>query len=423
MTTHPNVDGEGPRFIDPWPEQAGTERVLKGFRERFGSQPAGVYFAPGRVNLIGEHTDYNGGLSLPIALPHRTFLAAAPSDDDSVCFASAQTADLWRAPLSAISPGKVSGWGTYADGVTWALHRRGYAVPPLIGYVDSVVPFGAGLSSSAALEAVFALASIDLWFGDHGGSLPGNLPDRTELAEVCVEAENKIAGAPTGGMDQACVLRSAKNQALLVDSGRDQVELVPFDLAGVALQLLVIDTRAEHSHSTGEYGTRRKTCQQAARTLGVETLRQISPEALPAAIDRLGGPSSLAGRRVRHVVSEIERTVLFVQALLAGQWQQCGALMDASHASLRDDYEVSSRELDLAVDSAKLAGAIGARMTGGGFGGSAIALVNQGTETAVAGAIDSAFVQAGLTRPVFLLAQAASPAGKVNLDGSYPGKS
>ncbi|MDR2252279.1 MAG: galactokinase, partial [Bifidobacteriaceae bacterium] len=339
-----------------------------------------------------------------------TFVAAAVSGDDTARLVSAQTRQsaVWEFPISAVAPGQVKGWGSYAIGVTWALRRRGVAAPALIGYVDSCVPFGAGVSSSAALEAAFARAGQDL-----RGATPAPPLDRALLAEACVDAENSIAGAPTGGMDQAAALRSAKGCALVVDSRTGDVEQVPFDLAAWGLELLVIDTRAAHTHADGEYGARRATCVAAAQELGVALLADIAPADLPAAIVRLGGPAALAARRVRHVVTEIERTRQFIAALRENRPDALGPLMNASHESLRRDYEVSAPGLDLAVAAARVAGAMGARMTGGGFGGSAIALVEAGQADQVAGAVHSAFAQAGWAAPVFLRAAAAAPARRV----------
>jgi galactokinase len=404
-----------PQFAEAWSAADGIARARAGFRAALGHEPAGVWAAPGRVNLIGEHTDYNGGLSLPIALPHRTYVAAAVAPTDTARLASAQDTarggeegpPIREHAMADVAPGAVAGWGAYAVGVTWALRQRGVAAPALTGFVDSCVPFGAGLSSSAALEAAFALPSQDL---RPGGGEP---LDRAFLAAACVAAENQIAGAPTGGMDQAAALQSLEGHALLVDSGAGAVRQVPFDLAAAGLELLVIDTRAEHAHASGEYGARRATREQAARTLGVGALRVVRPGGLPAAIGLLGGPETVAARRVRHVVTEIARTEEFVAALRADELARLGPLMDASHASLRDDYEVSAPGLDLAVEAARAAGALGARMTGGGFGGSAIALVKAGASLDVAAAVAGAFAAREFRPPVFLVARAAGPAERV----------
>ncbi|MDR2454766.1 MAG: galactokinase [Bifidobacteriaceae bacterium] len=405
-----SAPSQQPQFVEPWSADQGAARARAGFTAAFGGQPAGVWAAPGRVNLIGEHTDYNGGLALPIALPHRTYLAASVSPDDVARLASVQDSDqlpVHSFPLAEVAPGAVAPWGSYAVGVTWALRRRGVEVPALTGLFDSCVPFGAGLSSSAALEAAFALPSQDL------RSPAGPPLDRAFLAAACVEAENLIAGAATGGMDQAAALQSVAGTALMVDSRSGAVEPVPFDLAQAGLELLVIDSRVQHAHAGGEYGSRRATCREAAKRLGLTSLREIGLANLPHAIGQLGGPQTLAARRLRHVVTEIARTEDFIEALRAGRLAALGPLLDASHASLRDDYEVSAPGLDLAVEAARAAGALGARMTGGGFGGSAIALVEAGSSDAVAGAVAGAFAQAGFPAPLFLRAEAAGPAERV----------
>ncbi|MDR1119121.1 MAG: galactokinase, partial [Bifidobacteriaceae bacterium] len=230
---------EEPMFLEPWSAAEGADRVHSAYGRTFHGPPAGVWAAPGRVNLIGEHTDYNGGISLPIALPHRTYVAAAVSPEDTAYQRSAQdpSGRALALPLAAVAPGAVEGWAAYAVGVTWALRRRGIPVPALTGHVDSCVPFGAGLSSSAALEAAFALPSADL------RPPPAAPLERALLAAACVDAENHIAGAPTGGLDQAAALQARPGCALVVDSGLGHVEAVPFDLAGAGRELLVIDTR------------------------------------------------------------------------------------------------------------------------------------------------------------------------------------
>jgi galactokinase len=308
--------------------------------------------------------------------------------------------------MDRVAPGAKLGWGAYVVGVTWALRRRGLAAPGVAGYVDSCVPFGSGLSSSAALEAAFALPSVEL-------AQPPADPGRALLAAACVEAENQIAGAPTGGMDQAAVLQSRAGCALLVEGATGAVEQVPCDLAAAGLELLVVDTRVEHAHAGGEYGKRRATCLEAAAALGVGTLGELEVADLPAAIAQLGGPKTVAGRRVRHVVGEIQRTKDFVAALRAGRFDALGPLMDASHASLRDDYEVSHPGLDLVQTAARAAGALGARMTGGGFGGSAVALIEAGAAAAVAAAVADAFAARDWTPPAFLRAEPSGPAARV----------
>ncbi|MGV8979465.1 MAG: galactokinase [Cellulomonas sp.] len=419
-----------PRWVPAWTAEEGTARALAAFAARFGTDGAApsVWSAPGRVNLIGEHTDYNGGLCLPIALPHRTYVALrpAPAGSDVVRLASAQEpgAGLIELHLADVGPGTVDGWTAYVLGVAWALGQpgalRGGADAPTIGgcdaVVDSCVPYGAGLSSSAALEASVAVA-LDATFG-LGLAGTAEQPDdagRAVLAAACVRAENEIAGAPTGGMDQSASLRAQAGHALLLDCLDGSVRQVPFDLAAHGLALLVIDTRAEHALVDGQYAARRTTCEAAATRLGLGTLREIhGTGGLAAAFASLasagGADSDVAVRRVRHVVTEIARVEDFVALLDAGRVREVGPLLDASHASLRDDYEVSCRELDLAVATARAAGALGARMTGGGFGGSAIALVEADAVEAVAAAIAAAFESAELTAPAFLLSPPSAPA-------------
>lgn len=405
-----------PQWLEAWPVEEGARRVDELFTSSFDGSPEGVWSAPGRVNLIGEHTDYNAGLCLPTALPHRTFIALRPREDDRVRLVSAQAEGVWEANLSEIAPG-TSGWGAYVAGVAWALAEAGHKVGGFDAAVDSCVPFGAGLSSSAALEASVAVALDAV----AGLGLAASDAGRTELVAATRRAENEIAGAPTGGLDQSASLRCREGYALLLDfrpglSALESGVPVPFDLDTAGLTLLVVDTKAEHSHVDGEYGARRATCEQAAKLLGLDSLREIAPALGGMGIDRALAelePHDADGvlrRRVRHVVSETDRTARFANLVREGRAADVGPFMLASHVSLRDDYEVSCRELDLVVDTAMATGALGARMTGGGFGGSAIALVNRADVDAVAQAVADAFADAGLTAPAFLLAPPSAPA-------------
>lgn len=405
-----------------WSPAEGAARVTELFDRTFGAAPHGVWSAPGRVNLIGEHTDYNAGLCLPIALAHRTFVAVSPRTDRIVRLRSAQEgATVREVHLDDVGPGAVTGWPAYVVGVAWALAETGLRVPGFDLVVDSCVPYGAGLSSSAALECAVAVAIDDL----AGLGLSRDDAGRAQLVAASVRAENEIAGAPTGGMDQAASLRSHEGHALLLDCrpGLEPVEsarAVPFDLAAAGLALLVIDTRAPHALVDGQYAARRTTCEAAASQWGVPNLRAVTDAldrsatpgvAFEAALDSLD--NHMARARVRHVVTEIARVREFVAMLDAGRLSAVGPLMDASHTSLRDDYEVSCPELDLAVAAARSAGALGARMTGGGFGGSAIALVRAEETATVGDTVLAAFAEAGLATPDLLVATPSRAADRV----------
>ncbi|MFK5583276.1 galactokinase [Serinicoccus sp. LYQ131] len=402
-----------------------ADGLLAAFGESFGGEPDGVWAAPGRVNLIGEHTDYNQGFCLPLALAHRTYVAVRSRDDGGLRIGSRQAPDrTWEGTVTEVSQDSPGGWASYVAGVAAVLAEQ--VDPAGLGadvLVDGYVPLGAGLSSSAALSCSAALAWAELVPGLAG-------VDRAELAAACVRAENEYAGAATGGMDQSVSLRAVDEHALLIDCRDFSLTPVAWTLPGH--QVLVIDTRAHHSLADGQYGKRRATCERAAATLGVGSLRDVGVDDLEVALAALGeghgersdegsgasGERGVSGepeevRRVRHVVTENARVLDLVAALRERDAERVGELMLASHASLRDDYEVSCRELDLAVAAAVGAGALGARMTGGGFGGSAIALVEEAAVEEVARAVAAAFDDAGLERPHFLTAVPSAPAYRV----------
>ena len=377
------------------PEASGSLRtpVAQAFSDVFGSEPSGVWSAPGRVNLIGEHTDYNAGLCLPIALPHRTYAAARLRPDRQLRLHSLQSAESYNLELDDIRPGNPSGWGAYAAGVLWAFDAAGHQVQGLDVMVDGQVPVGAGLSSSAALECAVAAAVSDLL----GLALLSDDHARAALAGICVNAENTIAMAPTGGMDQAASLRCQEANALLLDCRDGSVQQVPFDPSAHGLTLLVMNTLATHSLVDGQYEQRRASCDEAARQLGVISLREVSIDGLGQALDRLSDTRVRA--RARHVVTEIDRVRQTAALLRAGRMSDVGPVFNASHASMRDDFEISCAELDAAVETATAHGALGARMTGGGFGGSAIALVPASRTAEVATAVVHTFADNGFRVP------------------------
>jgi galactokinase len=338
--------------------------------------------APGRVNLIGEHVDYNGGRCLPMALRQATTATISARDDGRVRVASGER--RWEGTVDDLA--SADSWALYVTGVMQALGvETGVDVA-----ISSDVPIGAGLSSSAALECSVAAALDELF---------DLRLSRDQLLQACLRAEQEYVGAPTGGLDQTISVHGEEDHALLIDFATGLHEQVPFDPAAHGLSLLVVDTRVSHEHTEGGYGARRDESWEAAKRLGVEHLGTLTDV---SALDALPEPLQ---RRARHVVSEVARVEAFVTALRADDWDAVGPLMVASHVSLRDDYEVSCEELDVTVDVARESGAIGARMTGGGFGGSAIALVPTERMEAVQKAVATAFVAHGWGQPDFILAE------------------
>ncbi|MFO7193591.1 galactokinase [Thermocrispum agreste] len=374
------------------------------FRAAHGREPEGVWSAPGRVNLIGEHTDYNDGLVLPFTLPHRVAVAATRRSDDVLTFGTVDWAQhLTTAAdqrIDDLRPKTIDNWSAYPAGVAWALRARGIEVPGADLVMASTVPTGAGLSSSAAVECATAVALLGL----AGTTLP--LP---EIARIAQQAENDFVGMPCGILDQTASLCCTAGHVLFLDVRSGEAVQVPFDAAASGLEVLVIDTRVSHSLAESEYADRRRGCEQAAKTLGVTSLRDVSVEELGQAEAQL--PAELAPL-VRHVVTENDRVRRTVDHLRAGELRQIGPLLDASHESLRDDYRVSCAELDLAVTAARRAGALGARMTGGGFGGSAIALVDADAREDIAAAILAAFQKQGLRAPRIFPAIPSAGAGR-----------
>ena len=379
-------------------------RATAGFRQRYdGAEPTGRWAAPGRVNLIGEHTDYNDGFVLPFALPLHTVVAAAPQDGERwTVWSELADSPVEFGPAEADKLGQVTGWAAYVAGVVWALRGAGHPVPGARLAIASDVPLGSGLSSSAALEAAVLAALIDLG----GLGLPAERQPR--LAQ---RAENDYVGAPTGIMDQSAVIRCRAGHALFLDCRSEEVEHIPFDLDAAGLAMLVVDSRAPHRHADGEYASRRKSCERAADLLGVPALRDVSPDDLDDALARLDDDETR--RRVRHVVTEDQRVLDTVALLRAGRVRDIGPLLTASHASMRDDFEITVPEIDTAVDAALAAGAYGARMTGGGFGGCVLALVEADAATAVAAAVTAAYAERGFTAPGHVTALPAAGAHRL----------
>ncbi len=370
--------------------EAVEKAVGERFEELYGAAPQGVWAAPGRVNLIGEHTDYNDGFVMPFALPHQAVAAVSRREDGVLRLHSA---DIDAGPVELrvadLDPGSDRSWTAYPAGVVWALREAGHELTGADIHLASTVPSGAGLSSSAALEVVVALALGDLY--DLG--LPG-----WKLARICQRAENVYVGAPVGIMDQTASACCEEGHALFLDTRDLSQRQIPFDLAAEGMRLLVVDTRVKHSHSEGEYGKRRAGCEKGAALLGVDALRDVPYDELDAALERLGDEEEVR-RLVRHIVTEDERVERVVALLEAGDTRAIGPVLVEGHASLRDDFRISCPELDLVVDTAVASGALGARMTGGGFGGSAIVLAEAADVEPLTKAIEGAFAEAGFTAP------------------------
>jgi galactokinase len=374
-----------------------AEQVAAAFRERTGADPEGVWAAPGRVNVIGEHTDYNGGFVLPVALPHTTRAALGRRSDGRLALTSLQHAGAdVELELADLQPGTPPGWGGYVAGVVAELRETVAAAGGLDVVVDGDDPAGSGLSSSAALSCSVALGLRDLLGLDLS---------REELVDVARRAENDFVGAPTGILDQSASLLCRAGSALFLDTRDRDSQQVPFDLAAAGLALLVIDTGETHTHADGGYGDRRSQCEQAAERLGVPLLRDVEDVAALAPLDDGSPEGATLLRRARHVVTENAR-VLEVVAALRGEAdpRSIGPVLTAGHDSLRDDFQISTPLLDATVAAALAAGAHGARMVGGGFGGSAIALVDADAAGSVTEAVTARFAADGLGPPRTFLA-------------------
>jgi galactokinase len=352
-------------------------KAARAYTEGFGEDPELVASAPGRINLIGEHTDYNGGFVLPCAVGRRVAVAVGRGGGELYSTNFDETRRMGRE--------KDSSWADYPRGVACAFGEKGRRVGDFRAAFAGDVPLGSGLSSSAAIEAATALA-LDALFGLE--------MDRKELAVLCQRAENEFVGVRSGIMDQYASLLCEEGAALLVDCRSLEAESVPLDLKGAGLALLVCDTRVERGLADTGYNDRRAACERAAGTLGVEQLRDAQQEDL----GRLSGEEL---KRARHVVTENARVLEATDALRVGNFEKLGRLMFASHASMRDDFEISTRELDAFVELAEAAGALGARLTGAGFGGSAIALVRAGEAGTLGRDAGRVFAERGFEEPVF----------------------
>lgn len=352
----------------------------------------GVWSAPGRANLIGEHTDYNEGFVFPFAIAQRTAAAVALRDDDVIRVRSTFSPDAVEVSLAELDAAIAAGgldWAGYPLGVAWALRRaapdaetRGVDIA-----LASDVPVGAGLSSSAAIEGAVASALNDVWSAGL---------DKVALARVGRVAENDAVGAPTGIMDQMASMLGVTDAATFLDCRSLDTRAVPLGFAEAGLSILVTDTLVEHAHSTGGYRERRDACERGAAAFGVSSLRDLTVDDLPRAEEIL---DDVTFRRVRHVITENQRVLDTVAALDADGPSAIGDLLVASHASMRDDFEISVPELDLAVETTLAAGALGARMTGGGFGGAAIALIPTGLIPSATAALRAAFAASGFRAP------------------------
>ncbi len=378
--------------VDPIAAEA-----TKLFESVYDGRPQGLWAAPGRVNVIGEHTDYNEGFVLPMAIDRYTVVAAAKRTDGRLrVVSSAGDRRVIEVALDDLTPGFPQGWTEYPAGVAWALRGAGILSSAFTGAdlaFVSTVPVGAGLSSSAALECSTGLALAGLADAELSTA---------DLARLSQYAENAYANVPCGPLDQLSSAFGEDGRVLFIDTRSFEIAPYPFDLAAAGLTLLVIDTKVSHDHGESGYPARRASCEKAASVLGVRALRDLTPADLDRAMAQL---DEVTARRVRHVVTEDARVESFVELLKEGELSgerlhAAGELLTASHVSLRDDFEVSCAELDVVVEAAVQAGAHGARMTGGGFGGSAIALVSVGDAERVGERVLAALPQAEIFHAV-----------------------
>ena len=378
--------------------------VRSGFETRYGHEPSGVWSAPGRVNLIGEHTDYNEGFVFPFAINRHTYTAVSLRNDDRIRVASSFSPVVHEANVGAIENSPSNDWAAYPLGAAWALQElaktsgNSFKATGFDCYIESDVPVGAGLSSSAAIECAVALALNELWSAGF---------DRRQLARVGQLGENVIVGAPTGIMDQSASLLGETDHAVFLDCRSLESKAIELGFAREGLELLIIDTKVAHRLVDGGYASRRAACEAGATSMGVNSLRDLTIEDLARANEVM---DEVTFRRVRHVVTENARVLETVKALESNGPRSIGALMHASHESMRDDFEISVDELDTAVETALRHGAIGARMTGGGFGGAAIALTPIEKISEVTLSVLAEFEALGYAKPDIFAVSAAQGA-------------
>lgn len=356
----------------------------QGFEKSFGYESTGVWSAPGRANLIGEHTDYNNGFVFPFGIDLRTYVALSPREDGRCRVASALSDQIFEWEISEIKPTGMD-WALYPLGVAWAMREK--AKTGFDAFFVSDVPVGAGLSSSAAIECSIGTALNEIWNAGY---------TKQQIALLGQKAENEVVGAPTGIMDQTASMLAQSDAAVLIDCKSLETELVPLGLADKGLVVAVMDTRVSHRHSDGGYRSRREACEKGASIMGVESLRELSVDDLSLAEQNL---DDVTFRRCRHVITENQRVLEAVSALKSGNMPKLGQLLLESHASMRDDFEISIEELDTAVGVAMSVGAIGSRMTGGGFGGAAIAVIEESKLEALSNQCKKVFAEKGYAEP------------------------
>ena len=379
------------------PGEPALNRVDRLYREKFGGVPVWRTAAPGRVNLIGEHTDYNDGFALPMAIDRYTVVAGGFSATGRTTVFSeqlGQLAELWSGEIETIESGA---WSRYVGGVLHGFESLGHSIPALNLVVCSDVPTGGGVSSSAALEVATACLVQQV--------LKSSL-DGMEIAKLCQQAEHEYAGVPCGVMDQISSVFGRAGNLMLLDCRSLEIEHLPMSSDDVAI--LVVNSNVRHSLVDGEYRARREQCGQAATSLGVSALRDVSPERLDQSKPAM---PELIFRRARHVISEIQRTLEAAEMIRQREWKTVGRLMYASHESLRDDYEVTCRETDLLIELARAigldGGVFGSRMTGGGFGGCTVSLVRRDRAEATGQVLkDRYFEQTGIVAEWFVTAPA-----------------